>query len=311
VIWHTETPILRSAPTPLMLLSASVREHGFKVVLTGEGADEVFGGYDIFKEDKVRRFWARRPDSKWRPLLLRRLYPYLGALQSQPPRYLEAFFGAGLERRDDPLFSHLPRFALTRRIAQFYSPELRAAINGYDPLEDLRESLPREFASWHPLSRAQYLETRCLLPGYILSSQGDRVSMAHAVEGRFPFLDHRVVELGARLPARLKVNGLREKHLLRRALGRHLPGEIVERHKQPYRAPDAESFAGPDAPDYVRALLAPEAIVRAGYFEPRAIAHLAAKCSRAQPHVSTGDNMAFMAVLSTQLLHSHFVAPLI
>jgi asparagine synthase (glutamine-hydrolysing) len=135
--------------------------------------------------------------------------------------------------------------------------------------------------------------------------------MAHAIEGRFPFLDHRVVELGARLPSGLKVKGLREKHLLRRALGRHLPDEIVERPKQPYRAPDAESFVGAEAPEYVAALLSPQAIARAGYFEPRAVARLAAKCARALPHVSTGDNMAFMAVLSTQLLHSHFVDALI
>ena len=311
VIRHTERPIVRSAPAALYLLARQVRDHGFKVVLTGEGADEVFGGYDIFKEDKVRRFWARQPQSKWRPLLLRRLYPYLGSLQSQPSHYLEAFFRTGLERSDDPLFSHLPRFALTRRIGQFYSPELRAAINGYDPLDELRASLPPEFVSWHPLSRAQYLETRCLLPGYILSSQGDRVAMAHAIEGRFPFLDHRVVELGARLPSGLKVKGLREKHLLRSVLGRHLPAEIVERPKQPYRAPDAESFVGAEAPEYVAALLSPEAIARAGYFEPRAVARLAAKCARTLPHVSTGDNMAFMAVLSTQLLHSHFVGTLI
>jgi asparagine synthase (glutamine-hydrolysing) len=311
VIRHTERPIVRTAPAALYLLARQVRGHGFKVVLTGEGADEVFGGYDIFKEDKVRRFWARRPDSKWRPLLLRRLYPYLGSLQSQPSRYLEAFFRIGLERPDDPLFSHLPRFALTRRIAQFYSPELRATINGYDPLQELRESLPAEFASWHPLSRAQYLETACLLPGYILSSQGDRVAMAHAVEGRFPFLDHRVVELGARLPPDLKLKGLREKHLLREALGRYLPGEIAERPKQPYRAPDSESFVQAGAPDYVQALLSPQAIARAGYFEPRAVRHLVAKCMRPAGPVSTGDNMAFVAILSTQLLHSHFVGALI
>jgi asparagine synthase (glutamine-hydrolysing) len=242
VIRHTERPIVRSAPAALYLLARQVRDHGFKVVLTGEGADEVFGGYDIFKEAKVRRFWARHPDSKWRPLLLRRLYPYIGSLQSQPARYLEAFFRTGLERYEDPLFSHLPRFALTRRIGQFYSADLRSAINGYDPLDELRTSLPAEFGAWHPLERAQYLETRCLLPGYILSSQGDRVAMAHAVEGRFPFLDHRVVELGARLPPEMKLKGLREKHVLREALGRYLPGEIAERPKQPYRAPDSESF---------------------------------------------------------------------
>ena len=311
VIRHTERPVVRAAPAALFLLSREVRDHGFKVVLTGEGADEVFGGYDIFKEALVRRFWARRPESKWRPLLLQRLYPYLGGLQSQPPKYLQAFFRQGLAAADDPLFSHLPRFALTRRISQFYSPELRTTINGYDALADLRSQLPAEFGTWHPLSRAQYLETRCLLPGYILSSQGDRVAMAHAVEGRFPFLDHRVVELGAALAPALKVRGLREKYLLRRALGRDLPREIVERPKQPYRAPDSESFLHEGAPGYVEALLAPEAIARTGYFEPRAVTRLAKKCRATRGAVSAGDNMAFMAILSTQLLHSCYVEPLI
>ena len=310
VIRHTERPVLRAAPAALYLLSRQVRDHGFKVVLTGEGADEVFGGYDIFKEAAVRRFWARQPNSKWRPLLLRRLYPYLGGLQSQPSRYLEAFFRQGLGASDDPLFSHLPRFALTRRISQFYSDDLRREINGYDPLEDLRSTLPPEFDSWHPLSRAQYLETGCLLPGYILSSQGDRVAMAHAVEGRFPFLDHRVVELGAALPPAMKLKGLREKYVLRRALGRHLPRSIVERPKQPYRAPDSESFLHAGAPEYVEALLAPTAIARAGYFEPRAVRRLVQKCRNPLGPVSAGDNMAFIGILSTQLLHSSFVQAL-
>jgi asparagine synthase (glutamine-hydrolysing) len=311
VIRHTERPVLRTAPAALYLLSRQVRDHGFKVVLTGEGADEVFGGYDIFKEALVRRFWARQPHSKWRPLLLRRLYPYLGGLQSQPAKYLEAFFRQGLAAADDPLFSHLPRFALTRRISQFYSGDLRREINGYDPLAELRESLPREFRSWHPLSRAQYLETGCLLPGYILSSQGDRVAMAHAVEGRFPFLDHRVVELGAALAPAMKLRGLREKYVLRRQLGRHLPRAIVERPKQPYRAPDSESFVHAGAPGYVEALLAPEAIARAGYFEPRAVSRLVAKCRNPLGPVSAGDNMAFVGILSTQLLHSSYVKALI
>jgi len=311
VIRHTERPVLRSAPAALYLLSREVRDHGFKVVLTGEGADEVFGGYDIFKEAAVRRFWARRPDSKWRPLLLRRLYPYLGALQSQPAKYLEAFFRQGLEAGDDPLFSHLPRFALTRRIRQFYSTDLATTINGYDPLEELRSSLPADFNSWHPLSRAQYLETGYLLPGYILSSQGDRVAMAHGVEGRFPFLDHRVVELGAALPPAMKVKGLREKHVLREALGRHLPSSIVARPKQPYRAPDSESFVHAGAPEYVAALLAPEAIARAGYFQPAAVRRLVQKCRSPLGRVSAGDNMAFLGILSTQILHSCYVRSLI
>lgn len=311
VIRHTERPVVRAAPAALFLLSRQVREHGFKVVLTGEGADEVFGGYDIFKEAMVRRFWARQPKSKWRPALLRRLYPYMGALQAQSAPYLEAFFRTGLDATDDPLFSHLPRFALTRRISQFYSADLRSTINGYDPLADLRATLPADFKRWHPLSRAQYLETGCLLPGYILSSQGDRVAMAHAVEGRFPFLDHRVVELGAALAPALKLRGLREKYVLRQALGPRLPREIVERPKQPYRAPDSESFVHAGAPQYVDALVSPEAIARTGYFEPRAVSRLVKKCRAPLGGVSAGDNMAFMAILSTQLLHSSYVQPLI
>ena len=92
VIWHTEKPVLRTAPAPMFLLSKLVREQGYKVVLTGEGSDEVLGGYDIFKEAKIRRFWAKYPESKFRPILLRRLYPYMKNLQSQPDAYLRAFF---------------------------------------------------------------------------------------------------------------------------------------------------------------------------------------------------------------------------
>jgi asparagine synthase (glutamine-hydrolysing) len=306
VVRHAERPILRTAPAPLYLLARRVRQAGIKVVMTGEGADEILGGYDIFKEAKVRRFWARQPNSAWRPLLLGRLYPYLPRLQGQPQPWLKAFFGADLHATDDPLFSHLPRFALTRRIRQFYSAEMRASLGRYDAAEELRRSLPIEFRTWHPLSQAQYLETAHLLPGYILSSQGDRMAMAHGVEGRFPFLDHRLVEFAARIPPRMKLNGLREKYLLRRALGRYLPAGIAARPKQPYRAPESESFFGADAPAYVHELLSPEAIRRAGYFAPGPVEKLLKKC-RAGAGLGIGDNMALVGILSTQLLDHQFI----
>src|SRR3954471_8596466 len=306
VVRHGERPVLRTAPAPLYLLARLVRESGFKVVVTGEGADEVFGGYDIFKEAKVRRFWARRPQSRWRPLLLRRLYPYIAGMQGQPQEYLQAFFRAGLGQAGDPLFSHLPRFELTRRARRFYSRELQAQLAGYDPLQELRERLPERFGAWHPLSQAQYLETAFLLPGYILSSQGDRMAMAHGVEGRFPFLDHRVVEFAARIPPRLKLKGLEEKYILRRALGPLLPESIARRPKQPYLAPDSESFFRGNAP-YVAELLSADAVRRSGHFDPAAVGKLLAKCAGAGP-VGVGDNMAFVGVLSTQMLDSQFVA---
>lgn len=305
LIHHTERPILRTAPAPLMLLANLVRESGIKVVLTGEGADEVFAGYDIFKEAKVRRFCARQPHSRLRPLLLRRLYPYLPRLQGQSQRYLQAFFGAGLGATDDPLYSHLPRFRTTAGAKAFYSQELREELNGYDALEELRERLPEAFATWHPLSQSQYLEAAHLLPGYILSSQGDRVSMAHAVEGRFPFLDHRVVELAARIPPQLKLKGLREKHILRESMAHLLPADIARRPKQPYRAPESRAFFGPDGPRPALAHMTQTRIADAGYFEPRLVNQLLAKCQH-QPSVGFRDNMAFIGILTTQVWHHAF-----
>jgi asparagine synthase (glutamine-hydrolysing) len=306
VIRHAEQPILRTAPTPLIKLSELAHANGYKVVLTGEGADEVFAGYDILKEAKIRRFCAAQPESEWRPLLLRKLYPYLPQFKSQSQTYLEAFFGAQLADTDDPLFSHLPRFRTTAGAKIFFSGDLRRAVRSYDALADLRASLPPDFSRWHPLSQGQYLETAHLLPGYILSSQGDRMAMAHAVEGRFPFLDHRVVEFAARIPPILKIRGLREKHILREAMKGLLPKHIGNRTKQPYRAPDCQSFVGGQAPAYVSHRLSGGDIAAAGYFDPTAVQKLAAKC-RNQKFIGFRDNMAFVGVLSTQLWHREFV----
>ena len=305
VIAHTERPVIRTAPAPLHLLSRLVRDEGFKVVLTGEGADEVFAGYDIFKEAAVRRFCARRPGSQIRPHLFRRLYPYLPALQRQTPDYLAAFFGAGADALDDPLFSHRPRLRGTAAAKLFYSGDLRATLGDYDAAAEMMSRLPDGFKRWHPLHQGQYLETMFLLPGYILSSQGDRVAMAHGVEGRFPFLDHRLVEFASRIPPGMKLKGLREKHILRRALGSLLPEGIGSRVKQPYRAPDSQSFSGGSEPAYLAQALSEDAVVSLGLFNPKAVDKLLEK-TRRQGVSGFRDNAAFIGILSTQLWQARF-----
>lgn len=308
LIYHTEAPVLRTAPVPLMLLSGQVRDAGYKVVLTGEGADEVFGGYDLFREAKVRRFWARQPESALRPRLLERLYGYLENSPVANPAFTRSFFGRGLEHIDRPVFAHVPRWTTSQRALAFLSPELRAAIGTFDPLADYERRLPPEIMRWRPLSRDQYVEAKSLMAGYLLSSQGDRVAMAHSIEGRFPFLDHRLIEFANRLPPRWKIKGLTEKYILRRALADLLPADIVQRTKQPYRAPDSASFISDGTPlAYVADCLSPEAVREAGYFDPDAVARLLAK---AQAGRITGfaDNQAFVGILSTQLLHRHFLS---
>jgi asparagine synthase (glutamine-hydrolysing) len=306
VIWHAEKPVIRTAAAPLYLLSRLVRNTGYKVVLSGEGADEIFGGYDIFKEVKIRQFWASQPQSRLRPLLLRRLYPYQPLLQSQSPEYLKAFFHIQQDDTANPFFSHLPRWRLANRLAGLFSAEMRHQIAGNDPIDAIEADVSPCYRSWDSFSRAQYLEARYLLPGYILSSQGDRVAMANSVEGRFAFLDHRVVEFAARLPVWLKMRALQEKYILKKCAGTLVPPTILARYKQPYRAPDATSFFGPRAPDYVRELLSPDAIRSNGLFDPRAVEKLVEKARRGAIS-GVSDNMAIVGIISTQLLIDKFV----
>jgi asparagine synthase (glutamine-hydrolysing) len=306
VIRHTEHPLFRTAPAPMFLLSQLVRENGFKVVLTGEGADEALGGYDIFKEAKIRRFWAHNLDSKWRPLLLKRLYPFLPDFQRQPAANLRHFFRVSAEDLSSPFFSHLPRWELTARLKLLFSADFQAEIGKYDAMAELEGSLPADFGSWAHFGQGEYLEARYFLPGYLLSSQGDRMAMAHSVEGRYPFLDYRVVEFAAKLPVRLKMKVLNQKYLLKRACDGLVPASILRRPKQPYRAPDGKSFFDKAAPDYVEELLSPSAIEKAGIFDKRAVSILASKFAAGKDG-SLKDNMGIVAVLSTQLLASQFL----
>ncbi len=305
VIWHTEQPVIRTAPAPMFLLSKLVRESGFKVVLTGEGADEVLGGYDIFKEAKIRRFWGRNPESRWRPLLLKRLYPYMENIQRQPVAYLRQFFRITAEDLANPFFSHLPRWHLTAKIKQLFSAEMRDAIAGCDGMGEMASSLPAAYDGWTYFAQAEYLEAKYLLPGYILSSQGDRMGMANSVEGRYPFLDYRVVEFASRLPARTKMKALDQKHLLKEACRGLIPESILSRPKQPYRAPDGKSFFGNTAVEYAEDLLSPAALRENGIFDARAVTLLVDKF-RSGRASSTKDNMALVGVLSTQLLAHQF-----
>jgi len=307
-IWHIESPVVRTAGVPLMLLADRVRETGFKVVLTGEGADEVFGGYDIFKEGKIRRFWARQPESSWRPLLLRRLYGYLANSPVARGALAGGFFGQSLDEPGDPYFAHRPRWAMTNRVLRLMTPEFRQRIDAEHPINRLADLAPRPDAHWAPLSRDQYVEAHTLLTGYLLHAQGDRVAMAASVEGRYPFLDHRLIEFANRLPARWKIRGLEEKYILRRAVADWLPPRIAQRTKQPYRAPDSQSFFRDGAPlDYVAEALSPKRVREAGYFEPDMVERLAAKC-RSGAAIGFADNAAFVTVLTTQLLHRQFIA---
>jgi asparagine synthase (glutamine-hydrolysing) len=309
VVYHTERPILRTAPAPLFLLSKLVHEAGIKVVLTGEGADEMFAGYDLFREAKVRRFWARQPNSEWRHGLLRRLYPYLDRSPVVQQAIARQFFGQSLDRWAEPGFGHELRWRGASALKRLFSRQVQQSTRGLDAVDDIRRHLPEAFRRWSSLAQDQYLEVHTLLSGYLLSSQGDRMLMANSVEGRFPFLDRRVAALAESLPPSYKLRVLDEKHVLKRAAADLLPLEIRQRAKQPYRAPDALAFTGASARDWVAAVTSDAALADCGVFEPAAARALLAKCAAraGSGQFSNSDNMAVTGVLSTQLLYEKFI----
>ncbi len=303
-----EKPMIRTAPAPLYILAGLVRETGIKVVLTGEGADEIFAGYNIFKEDKVRRFWARQPASKARPLLLSRLYPYINK-NPGAQSFWRMFFRKGMEDTSHPFYSHLIRWSNTAQTKQLFTADFRAKMDDEAMYAELEAYLDPDYRRWHPLSRAQYLEMMLFMSGYLLSSQGDRMMMGRSVEGRFPFLDHRLIEYAAGIPPKWKLNGLTEKYILKRAFKDLIPASIVNRPKQPYRAPISPCFLG-EKKSLSSSLLEEGALRRSGFFDPAGAAQLFDKIRKVEAEggaVSARDDMGLVGMVSLQLLHHLFL----
>lgn len=309
VVWHAETPLFRTAPAPLFLLSRRVHADGIKVVMTGEGADEILLGYDLFRETAVREFWKRRPESVWRPSLLRRLYAYLP--QYRNPRYFNMVVDfyrptlcAGARH-----FAMAVRWANGQALEQYFSDDMKAWAGTHNPVDDFDRWLPETYEQDDSIGQAQYAEVCGLLVNYLLSSQGDRMSLAHGVEGRYPYLDDRFIAFAARLPRRLKLRGMRDKFILRHAFPDTLPAEIRRRPKVAYQAPDMKAFfVGGRSPDYVDELLDPRRVEDTGLFDAARVQQLTAKGRSAQPgRLGMRDNMAFTLILSTMLLDATFV----
>lgn len=306
VVWYSELPIIRTAPVPMFLLSQKVREQNIKVVITGEGADEIMVGYDIFKEAQIRRFWAKYPESRLRPLLLQKLYPYIPQIQSMNSHKLKFVFGYKLEDINNPFYAHLLRWNNGAIMSKYFSSDTRSSINGYNAVKEFENQLPSDYSSWDTLSQAQWVESKLLMSNYLLSTQGDRMGMGNSIEGRYPFLDYRLIEYSAKLPPDFKMKGLTEKYLLKRMMKDKLPASVIKRSKQAYRAPIISAFFSNNSPDYVEDLLSESKIKEYSIFDPNLVNILKNKFKTAL--YSESDTMAITAILSTQLIYSMFIS---
>jgi len=308
VIRHTERPILRTAPAPLFLLSRLVRNSGYKVVVTGEGADEVLAGYDIFREAKIRRFIAQNPESSQIQNYLEQLYPWMERTPGKIPAFAQAFFSKDLDS-DDPLLSHRPRWNTASSIMKLFSHDFSEQSSSERSISNLLRNIPSGFSNWAPLNRDQWLEYTTLLSGYILSAQGDRMLMANSVEGRFPFLDPELVNFANSLPPHIKLKDLNEKFILKEAFSKEIPNSILHRSKQPYRAPDIQSFFFQGKKlDWIEDITSEKMIKDAGVFNPLAVKKILEKCQKnSNRKMSNTDNMRAVGILSTMISYKSFI----
>ncbi len=307
---HAETALFRSAPVPMYRLSKEVRAAGIKVVMSGEGADEILLGYDLFREAKIRKFWARQPASRCRGQLLRRLYDYLP--QYKNPRYFNLmldFYRPTLMQVDDPHYAMAVRWSNGKALESCFSKEVQDLACACDPTADLDAWLPLGYGEADDVERAQAIEAMTLLGNYLLSSQGDRMALANSVETRYPYLDLDFVRFAARLPRGLKLRGLKDKFILRQTYAGELPEAVRNRKKFAYQAPEKKSFfPGGVLVEWAADLLSRERIAADGIFDPAYVEqYCLAPPARDVGRQGFRNNMLFMIVLSTTLLIDRFV----
>jgi asparagine synthase (glutamine-hydrolysing) len=218
---------------------------------------------------------------------------------------LKMFFGYKLNQTDSPVYSHFLRWKNGQQLTNLFDSAVASQLENYHPIDDLTIKLKEELGDYSALEKAQLIESRLFMSGYLLSSQGDRVAMANSVEGRYPFLDHRVAEFCASLPEHYKLNGLNEKVLLKEMMKGQLPDIVLNRPKQAYRAPVAQAILKDR--QLMEEYLNPDSLMNAGLFNKEKIGLLLTKMQSGKP-ITEQDNMALIAVLSTQILHKQFVS---
>ncbi|MEU6962483.1 asparagine synthase (glutamine-hydrolyzing) [Streptomyces chrestomyceticus] len=299
-VYHAEVPAFRTAFVPMYLLSRHVRDAGIKTVLSGEGADEAFLGYSLFRETLLRASWDDLDEDE-RQRRLAGLYPELGHFGPAHRKHLTGLFRQFSTESLPGLFSHELRYQNGRFAVRL----LKERDEPFADLLAMVRSDPR-YAALSPVQKAQWLEYKTLLAGYLLSTQGERMSLAHSVENRCPFLDPAVVRAAASVNLRFD-DGFEEKAILKKAFRGELPESSLTRPKQPYRAPGAAVFKK-QRPDYLDLLLSDAELTKLDCVDPVFARKLVNKImTTPDEQISTKEDQAFVYLLSTAVLNQQFV----
>ena len=299
LVLAAEGPVMDTSCATLMRLAATVHGQGYKVALTGEGADEALAGYVWYKVQAVRERIA-------------------GVFGHGPGRLarraLLAAAGGGSERRAPLRAINGVRPAqqdMYELIGQarplLYTPKMWERLGDHDPYSDLGITTDR-MARWHPMNQSLYVGYKVMLAGLLMISKGDRISMHSSVETRYPFLDDDVVRFCSEIAPEYKLRGRTEKWILRQVAARTLPPAIANRPKTMFRSKFAHTFLGPGHPKWVDQLISAESLRKTGYFDAEMVRrermkHLALGRVSARRFIM---DIALTNVVSTQLWHHLF-----
>jgi asparagine synthase (glutamine-hydrolysing) len=308
-VWHAETSFVNGHGVAKFLLSRAVRDAGIKVVFTGEGSDEMLGGYAHFRRDVLLYNSAKQDPATVSRLLAElrasnQAVPVLVANEDEPIPEIEA-----VQRRLGWVPSWIKAFSVVgQKTRLLFSREMAASVEGMNPYEVGLSRLPiqERVAGRDPLNQALYLNSKIHLPNFILTFLSDRMEMAHSIEGRVPFLDHHLAEFAAGIPIHMKINGMREKHVLREATRDVLIEPVYGREKHPFTTPPTKYGQDDAMRELFSDVFASSLLDDQPIFDPAAIRGLFAQIPQQPPEQRVMFDGLLNRVLSLTLLHQRF-----
>lgn len=294
VIWHLDQPIADQATVATFMLAQMAAQH-VKMVLTGEGGDELFAGYARYSGERVAPLFRALPVGLKASILdVSRRLP--GLRGRRPQIALYALCQASESARFTNWFPLFNRDMKSHLI----TPDLANAVQLDSADEVFFQTLGRTDATLS-LNRMLYVDTKLWLPDYLLL-RGDKLTMATSLEARVPLLDHKLVEFVASLPPHLKLNGMTRKYLLKQVSGKVIPNTIIKRKKEGFPIP-VNHWLRTDARVFLHDLLAPTSLRRRGLFD----ADFVAKLLQQNESGAADHSMLLWGLASFELWHQIFI----
>jgi asparagine synthase (glutamine-hydrolysing) len=316
-IYSVEQPQRMALDIPLLMLSNLVRENGFKVVYTGEGADEILGGYDCYRQDYIRQWGNAKASQEER--LKYYLSDFGNDFAADHLKMFARLHEPSMQQHTMERFGCYPAWFDFWHILEdsteglFTDAFLNNSAGHENQMSELIDTVKPHLQGLHPLNQSLYLETKTRLPGWILW-RADRLAMANGVEARVPFLDHNLVELAAEVPPWLKLNGLDEKYILRKIMMPKLPEHPYYFKKRAFYTPIREWFFTPLNAPRLERFMSESKLREAGIFNPQCVRQLLDRLTGLPAPAGVNEYYRMMKlewvlflVLTMQILHELFV----